>query len=135
MGLPMARIVIADDELDLVEILSDILRDEGHDVQTALDGVSALGSIRAFHPDVAILDLDMPKMSGCRVVSALHEEGDGFADIPVVLLSGNANVKDIAREIGVGFSVTKPVQIDDLLAVVTAALDAGARSKAAAQVH
>lgn len=118
----MARIMIADDELDLVEILADILQAEGHEIRTATDGASALRSIRAWHPDAIILDLDMPGMSGRAVVHELHGEDAPLARTPVVLLSGNANVDLIAAEIGVGFSVTKPVMIDDLLAVVDRAL-------------
>lgn len=117
----MARIVIADDEVDLVELLADILRDEGHDVRTASDGFGALCSIRAWHPDAVILDLDMPRLSGRAVVSELHSD-EVVAKTPIVLLSGNANVELIAAEIGVGFSITKPVLIDDLLAVIDHAL-------------
>lgn len=118
----MARIVIADDELDLVELLADILHAEGHEIRTAVDGAGALRSARAWRPDAIILDLDMPGMSGRAVVHALQGDSGALARTPVVLLSGNANVDLIAAEIGVGFSVTKPVLIDDLLAVVGRAL-------------
>ena len=104
----MARILIADDEVDLVEVLSGIIRDEGHEVRTVLDGTQALSVIHDWRPDVAILDLDMPGLSGPAVASdvAAHR-----ADLPtgLVLLSGNANVHRIGAELGIPDCVTKPM--------------------------
>ena len=117
----MARILIADDEVDLVEIFAEILRDEGHDVRTALDGVDALQTIKAWHPDLAVLDLDMPGLPGSSIAVELSKERNGLETMPVVLLSGNANVKPIAEELGIRYSATKPVALVEFIAIIDTA--------------
>ncbi len=117
----MARILVADDELDLVEVLAEILRDEGHDVHTAVDGLDALKDIREWHPDLAVLDVDMPHLSGPSIAAALSRE-ERLGAIPIVLLSGNADLERVAANSGISYCVTKPVAPDKLMSVLDSAL-------------
>lgn len=120
----MARILVADDELDLTEVFAELLRMEGHEVHTAADGVEALRQLEAWHPELAVLDVDMPKLSGPDVLAELgkEREGESLEPIPVVLLSGNANLDEVAASAGVDLRMTKPVDPGELIQVVAAAL-------------
>ncbi len=118
----MARILIADDEVDLVDILADILRDEGQEVRTALDGIGALREIRSWHPDVALLDVEMPGLTGPAVASELSKDRAKPGAVEVVLLSGNADIERTGAAIGVPSCVSKPIPVPKLLAVIESAL-------------
>lgn len=119
----MARILFADDELDLVEIFAEILREEGHEVRTSTDGVDALRAIREWRPDVAVLDVDMPGMTGASIAAALSSDGRGLETIPVVLLSGNADLDRLAAEAEIPHRLTKPVAPPELMKVIDSALE------------
>ncbi len=118
----MARIVFADDEVDLVDTLAEIVRDEGHEVRTAVDGLEALRTIREWRPDVAVLDASMPGMTGPAIAAELSKGGAGLEAIPIVLLSGNADVGRVAAGAGIPYCVTKPVDMSELLSVLDSAL-------------
>jgi CheY-like chemotaxis protein len=118
----MARILFADDERDLLDVFAEILRDEGHEVEVAVDGLDALRTIKAWRPDLAILDIDMPTMTGPSIAAELSKGEEGLATIPVVLLSGNPNVDRVATDMGIQYSVTKPVAPEELIKVLESAL-------------
>src|SRR5689334_9134232 len=111
--MKMARILLADDELDLADLLAEVLRAEGHEVRVAADGLAALITIRNWRPDVAILDVDMPIMRGPSVAAELSKDQRGLETIRVVLLSGNADVKDVAAAAGIKNWITKPVTMEE----------------------
>lgn len=118
----MARILFADDELDLVEVFAELLRDEGHDVRTALDGGDALRTIKEWRPDVAVLDVDMPSLTGPAIATELSRERGGLEGIPVVLLSGNADVERVSRGPSVHACMTKPVDPAQFIREIDSAL-------------
>jgi CheY-like chemotaxis protein len=85
------RILVADDNRTLVQLVSEILRHEGYAVLTAFDGLEALRKVRLERPDLVIMDIDMPKMDGyeaCRVL----QSSPATASIPVLMLTGKGQV-------------------------------------------
>ncbi len=111
------RILIADDIPDLLQALKDTLEREGFEVVAAGDGVSALEAIRADPPDIAVLDLMMPRMDGFAVCRALRED-PLLENLPVVILSasGSRENKVEGLDLGADDFITKPVDIRELLA-------------------
>ena len=109
------RILVADDYDDAREMLSFLLTKEGHEVVTAADGTSALASVIEFKPDVAILDIGMPGMSGYDVARALQSQ-DG-PPVVLVALSGLGQNQDRAHAATAGFHhhFTKPLDVNALL--------------------
>ncbi|MCI4663419.1 MAG: response regulator transcription factor [Neomegalonema sp.] len=76
----MARIAVVDDQLNILEEMAAALREAGHTVETYTDGVAALSGIRTNRPDLAILNIKMPRMDGLELLSRLRE----FTDLPVI---------------------------------------------------
>jgi CheY-like chemotaxis protein len=113
---------LGDDLRQLDRLLAELLREEGHDVRTALDGVDALRAIKEWRPDVAILDVDMPRMSGPAIADELSRERGGLEEIPLVLLSGNADLELVGRGPSVHACMTKPVDPAQFIEEVDSAI-------------
>ncbi len=113
------RIVIADDNEDGRDMLSFLLAGYGHEVATAEDGERALEVVTAFEPDLVILDIGMPGLSGYDTARRLREV-QGAARPLLVALSGFGRPEDKAQAAAAGFDhhLTKPVDIDTLLALI-----------------
>jgi PleD family two-component response regulator len=111
------RILLADDEPDLLMLMKETLERQGFDVKTAEDGEIALSSIRADPPDIAVLDLNMPSLDGFGVVQKLRED-PVFENLPVIILSasGSRDNKVKGLNLGVDDFITKSVDIQELLA-------------------
>jgi len=123
----MARILIADDEADMVTGLRDNLQFEGYDVIVASDGEAALKSATSQSPDLVLLDIMMPKMEGLEVCRRIRQAG--FM-IPILMLTAKGQEIDIVRglEAGADDYITKPFSLRELSARIKAALrrtDAG----------
>ena len=116
----MTRILVVDDDASLTRALAINLRAHGYDVETALDGRTALAVAGARPPDLIVLDLGLPDLDGVEVVSGLR----GWCTTPILVLSArNAqNEKVAALDAGADDYVTKPFGMDELLARVRAAL-------------
>lgn len=115
-----ARILVVDDEPQLIRVLRTGLKSRGYDVRGASDGESGLESFNEWHPDLVITDLAMPNVDGlefCRRLRAISQ-------VPIIVLSakGEERTKVEALDIGADDFVTKPFGIDELLARVRAAL-------------
>jgi diguanylate cyclase (GGDEF)-like protein len=112
-----ARILIADDLPDLLEALKETLEREGFIVAAVGDGETALAAIRADPPDIAVLDLKMPRMNGFQVCRALRED-PLLENLPVVILSasGSRESKIEGLDLGADDFITKPVDVRELLA-------------------
>ena len=104
------RVLIADDYVDSAEVLAAALRDFGHDVVTAYDGLATLAAADSHKPDVAILDIGMPKMNGLEVARILRER---FAHITLIAVTGWGQESDRQRAMQAGFNhhLTKPVDV------------------------
>ena len=108
-GVTPMRILIIDDEPDLAVSLADYLEDQGHIVVTAPDGEAGLRIFRETSLDVVLLDLNMPKVDGYKVLEVVSAEAP---DLPVIIISGVGLVEDAVRAIRLGAwdYVTKPVR-------------------------
>ncbi len=109
----MATVLVVDDESDIREAVSEVLADEGYDVDAAVDGADALEKLRAHHADVVLLDLMMPGMNGWEFRAAQKRDPE-LSGIPVIVLSALGRVAGIdACEF-----LQKPFGLEALLAAV-----------------
>lgn len=119
----MIRALIADDDQDISELVAYKLRQAGFDVDVVDDGPSALAAAEAKRPDVAVLDVMMPGMSGidvCRELRARY----GPHDLPIILLTARAQEADVQMgfEVGATDYLTKPFSPTELVTRVRAVL-------------
>jgi len=117
----LKKILVVDDEPDMVAYLSAFLSDEGFDVAAAYDGPNALALARTERPDAITLDITMPGMSGIEVLTALRRDPDLTA-IPVIIITGVTGFRELTDHRGVRPPeefLRKPVD----LAALTVALD------------
>ncbi len=114
-------IVIADDDEPLLTSLAELLRLCGHTVHTAHDGIEALALCRAKTPDSALLDIDMPGLTGWDVATALNGVGES-CPARLIALSGRASPEDRERSRIAGFHAhcTKPAEPAELLRLLGA---------------
>lgn len=117
-------ILVADDDPVILRLLEVNFEMEGFNVVTAEDGAVALERARQSKPDVIVLDVMMPKMTGHEVAEALRGDPD-LASIPVIFVSAKAQGADVARgmELGAADYVTKPFDPMDLVERVAAVLE------------
>jgi two-component system, OmpR family, KDP operon response regulator KdpE len=116
----MTRILIVDDEQQLLRALSINMRARKYDVETAADGSTALAAASRHPPDLVILDLGLPDMQGVDVVLGLR----GWSQVPIIVLSAHNTQADkvAALDAGADDYITKPFGMDELLARIRAAL-------------
>jgi two-component system, OmpR family, KDP operon response regulator KdpE len=112
------KILIADDDPQILRALRITLGARGYEVVTAHDGTGALNAAIEHHPDLVMLDLGMPKLDGIAVIEALR----GWATIPILVVSGRSGATDKVEALDAGADdyVTKPFSIDELLARIRA---------------
>lgn len=111
------RILVIDDDVDLRELLSAVLKSAGYDVYTAENGAAALSVLRTMVPDAIILDLMMPVMNGWQFREA-QTAIPQYAPIPTVCLSGYHAARHQAAALGMTTCIQKPFEVDDLIAIV-----------------
>jgi two-component system CheB/CheR fusion protein len=109
------RALVVDDNEDSAESLALLLRTMGHDVRTAYNGADALSAAATFHPDIAIMDIGLPRMSGYEVAARLREE-PWASNLVLVALTGWGQETHRRRSAESGFKhhLTKPVDLDVL---------------------
>ena len=112
------RILVADDDPQILRALRITLTARGYDVVTAVDGREALDAAIAQHPDLMVLDLGMPGLTGIEVIEAVR----GWSQLPILVVSGRSDSFDKvdALEAGADDYVTKPFAADELLARIRA---------------
>ena len=117
----MSKILIVEDEPDMVLGLKDNFEFEGYEVTTATDGQAGLEKARALKPDLIVLDVMLPKLSGLEVCKTLR--GEGYEG-PILMLTARGQEIDkvVGLELGADDYVTKPFSIRELLARVRAVL-------------
>ena len=108
------KILISDDDPQLVRALTLTLGAVGYDIATAADGAEALRAVVEEHPDVVMVDLGMPHVDGLGVIEGLR----GWSNIPVLVVSGRAGAADKVEALDAGADdyITKPFAMDELLA-------------------
>ncbi len=116
----MKKILVVDDEQKIVEIIKAYLEREGYQVLTAFDGKTALDLALSRHPDLIILDLMLPEISGWDVCRRLRKE----SEVPIIMLTARDEVTDkiIGLEMGADDYVTKPFDPKELVSRVRAVL-------------
>ena len=97
----MKKILFVEDESALQKTFGDILKKEGYEVISALDGGTGLKLAKSKKPDLILLDLILPKMNGFEVLEKL-KESPGTKDIPVIILTNIGRMEDIGRALELG---------------------------------
>ncbi len=112
------RVLIADDDPQILRALRITLGARGYEVTTAPDGQAALDAAARTHPELVILDLGMPGLSGIEVIQALR----GWTKVPILVVSGRTESWDKVEALDAGADdyVTKPFAADELLARIRA---------------
>lgn len=119
----MARILVAEDEPDIRELIELILTGAGHAVVTAADGFEAVSLYRPGDFELVLLDLDMPRLNGTGVTRAIR--AGMVDDIPILMITASATPGDIdeAHEAGISAVIGKPFLATDLRLEVTRLLN------------
>jgi len=112
------RILIADDDPQILRALRITLGARGYEIITAHDGVTALAAIAEYHPDLLMLDLGMPNLDGLAVIDSVR----AWNSVPILVVSGRSGASDKVEALDRGADdyVTKPFSIDELLARIRA---------------
>jgi len=119
----VARILVADDDVDIRELVEFKLSTMGHDVVAVGDGAAAVDACKAEKPDLAVLDVMMPGVSGLDAIRAIRAE-PALADLPVILLTARAQESDVETgfDSGADDYITKPFSPRELASRVQALL-------------
>ena len=110
------RILLVDDEANLVEMIKMRLEANNYEVLTAYDGQEALQKAQKEKPDLIILDLMLPKMDGYKVCGLLKKDAR-YSKIPIIMFSARAQEEDkkLGEEVGAEAYITKPFEPNTLL--------------------
>ena len=108
------RVLVVEDDLEIADVLRRTLRQEGHEVRTAGDGVEALDLAERFVPDLVVLDLGLPGLDGVEVCRRLRAE----SDVPILILTARTDTADRVEGLDSGADdyLVKPFQRQELLA-------------------
>ena len=107
----MGRVLVVEDDPDILSSLAEVIREDGYEVETAANGYQALDQISARMPDLIFLDLMMPGMDGTRFLEVAQER---FPDmkVPVVLLSAVRGLAEKAARLGIRRFLPKPFELE-----------------------
>ena len=113
------RILLVDDEVDIVTMIRMRLEASGFEVMVSTDGKEALNAARTHNPDLIILDLMLPTMDGFHVARMLKYDAR-YKDIPIIMLTAKAGENDrkIGEDVGVNAYFNKPFEAEKLLAKI-----------------
>ncbi len=117
--MSQAKILIVDDEADLVETIRFSLELEGYNVLVASNGEEGLNLARQEKPDLILLDLMLPKLDGYKVCRLLKFD-ERYKHIPILMLTAKTQEKDkiLGKETGANEYITKPFDMDELMAKI-----------------
>jgi DNA-binding response OmpR family regulator len=113
------KILVADDNRDSADSLAMVLNMRGHDVSVVYDGEAAVSTYEGIQPDVAILDIGMPKLDGYEVAARIRRTTSG-RPVTLIALTGWGQDSDKKRTMEAGFDhhLTKPVDLEELVALL-----------------
>lgn len=106
-------ILVVDDDQPILILMKNILREFGFEPRTASTGRAAIDEARQTPPDLVLLDMKMPGMTGEEVIEGLR--GAGVRDIPILILSGDPVERDEIARLGVAGAVQKPFDVTALV--------------------
>jgi DNA-binding response OmpR family regulator len=108
-------ILVVDDDAAILEIVADVLQDEGYPVETALNGATALEAVERAAPRLVLLDMRMPLLDGWGFARVLRERG---IELPILVMTAARDAAGWADEIGAAGFLAKPFDIAELLGAV-----------------
>jgi DNA-binding response OmpR family regulator len=108
------RVLVIEDDAEIADVLRRSLRQEGHEVRTAGDGIEALEAAGEFMPDLVILDLGLPRLDGVEVCRRLRAQ----SDVPILILTARSQTDDrvVGLDSGADDYIVKPFERQELLA-------------------
>jgi DNA-binding response OmpR family regulator len=112
------NILIVDDDAETADVLVDVLELEGYQVRVARNGCEGLALIDDGYPDVLMLDVEMPVVSGPEMALQLFLRNVGREKIPILLCSGVFNLRSVAARVGTPYYLAKPYTLESLLKLV-----------------
>jgi DNA-binding response OmpR family regulator len=120
------RVLIADDEPNILTALEFLLKRAGYDVRTATNGEEALALVESYAPDLVLIDIMMPGKSGYEVCQRIRERSD-WRHIKIVMVTAKGREAEISKGLSLGADlyVTKPFSTQELIAAVDRLLAAG----------
>ena len=112
-----SRVLIVDDEVDTLELMTELFESKGYIAESATNGIEALSKIKLQEPDVVLTDLQMPEMDGLQLLGILTKE---HSNIPVIMITAHGTVDNAveAMKIGAKDYILKPLRLDEILAKV-----------------
>ena len=116
------KILITDDQRELVEVMKMRFEKEGYEITTAYDGEECLKKVKEDPPGLIIMDVTMPKMDGYTAVRGIKADAK-IRHIPIIVVTGKEQMEDIFRMEGVKEYVVKPFEFEDLLEKVKKIFD------------
>ena len=113
-----AKILVVDDDPHVQRLLASTLKQEGYEVVTASDGPDGLKKCGSAHPDLILLDAELPKIDGYQVVARIRAEEGGSAHVPIIMLTARSEIGDKVRALrsGADDHQVKPFHAAELLA-------------------
>lgn len=131
------RILIVDDQADILEMTELVLAGAGYDVSTASSGIEALEHLALERSDLVLLDINMPEMDGWETLRLIRAD-DRLAELPVVMFSVKSELRDkvFGMQEGAVDYITKPFEVDQLLYRVRRIFNSGrGRERRTARIH
>jgi CheY-like chemotaxis protein len=122
------KILILDDDIDILQICTIVLKKKGFEVQTLNNSNQVVNQVRTFGPDVILMDNWIPGPGGIEATRLLKLDPD-TQDIPVIFFSANSNVTQLARDAHADYFLQKPFDIIELEGIVQMALNQGVESR------
>ncbi len=114
----MADVLIVDDDLDTAELLGELLQLAGHTTRVANDGTKGMALLHARTPDVVVLDVEMPMLTGPEMALQMFFQDRGLEDVPIVLCSGALDLEELAERVGTKYFIAKPYDAAALLTLI-----------------
>lgn len=112
------KILIVDDDQDIVSAINTILTMEGYKVETAFNGTDCIDCVKETKPDLILLDLMLPDMHGKDVAQKIRKNND-LKDIPIVVMSASRDAHQVAQDIRAQDCIDKPFEVSHLLETVS----------------
>jgi two-component system cell cycle response regulator DivK len=122
------RVLILDDDLDILQICTIVLKKKGFDVFTLNNSNQVVEQVRTYHPDVILMDNWIPGPGGIEATRTLKMNSD-TQDIPVIFFSANSNVTQLAQEAKADYFLQKPFDISELEGIVQTAIQPAREAK------
>ncbi len=118
MSITSKKIIIFDDDDDILSICSYVLEEQGWDVHTFENCNDIVNRVSAIHPDVILMDNWIPDTGGIVATQTLKSEAD-LKNIPVVYFSANSDIESLAQKAGAQTYLAKPFDLDDLVSTIS----------------